>query len=153
MRDPLLALLRADLEAMIRRVDEAIEQHARTSPDLVLTHPTADAAIVVEAAARRVMFRLNALRAEGVRGSRLGDAQHVLALLRARPNGEAECYQVLEHMAAEAREKSEWKWLNSETPFRLAHFERRLADAQADAAKRGAPPVDDDVPDWLRRTP
>lgn len=89
----------------------------------------------VEAAAR-VLARLNEhLVALGEPG-KLTTTSWILALLRQRPDGEAECMTVLDHMAREAREIGTAKHLNPSTPFRPAHFETRLAHARAGAAKR-----------------
>lgn len=96
----------------------------------------------------RILARLNELRSEGVPGSNLGDGQWVRRLLLARPQAEPDALLVLEYTAHEARQTGEWKHLNSSTPFRLEHFEGRLARAQAWQAKcrHGGPKLENWTP-------
>ena len=82
----------------------------------------------------RILAHLNAVRSEGVPGSRLTDTQWIAKLVRARPDAEAEARMVIEDMALEARRTGDWKWVSTTTPFHLEHFEGRLARAQARAA-------------------
>ena len=82
-------------------------------------------------AAARILGHLNALRSAAVPGSNLTDAQHIETVLRARPNGEAEAIAVLDFMAVEARDTGVWAHFQTSTPFRMAHFEGRVARAQA----------------------
>lgn len=145
----MLRVFRADLEDLIDRVDAEIERLSAESESFALTNPRPEAPDPVEAASFRVLARLNSLRSAGVRGKGLSDRQWILRLLRARPDGEAECYTVLADMAQEARDKSEWAYLNTETPFRLAHFEGRLARAQARRTP-DRPPPPDEMPAWMR---
>jgi hypothetical protein len=109
------------------------------SPAVPSKQPRARASAVVPsehaAAAVRILAKLNELRSEGVPRSSLSDPQWILRLLKTRPDGEHEAVLVLEHTAAEARQTGEWKHLNSATPFRLEHFEGRLARAQAAASR------------------